>query len=183
MLKNFAEEGRAVYLPKFIASYPSQWDEFINYIDFCYQQSDPEQMTIHKEEFMKGGRVRRGFLQIWGYMTIFAENPKKEHFLTLGNIYEKIELEMERKKESSFAIVNMSSKENITNRHSDLTHNLYFQCIGSVIWKIYEDETSSNFEEYTLQPGDAIFVPIGVSHEVVSLSPRAAITVAFSDIN
>ena len=182
-LKSYVDQNKAVFLPGYMDrdEVPSDWAEFINYIDFCYKQQDPDQVAMHKEEFMKGGRVRRGLLQIWGYMTIFAENPSVEYFPKLRGMIEKAVKdyggEMPR---SSFALTNFSSAENITNRHDDLTHNLYFQCIGSVTWKIYSSkDQDATYESYDLSPGDAIWVPSGVSHEVTAHMPRTAITIAF----
>ena len=90
-LKSYVDQNKAVFLPGYIGKdeVPSDWAEFINYIDFCYKQQDPDQVAMHKEEFMKGGRVRRGLLQIWGYMTIFAENPSVEYFPKLRGMIEK----------------------------------------------------------------------------------------------
>jgi mannose-6-phosphate isomerase class I len=112
---------------------------------------------------------------------MFAENPTDvpEIMVNIESLKDKIESEYQDTMRSSFAILNLSNAENVTNRHNDLTHNFYVQCIGSVIWKIYDSISSMEYKEYTLEPGDAIFVPAGVSHEVVALMPRAAITVAF----
>jgi len=160
---------------------PTDWSEYINFFHHQYQQRDPIDWETHKEEFMKGGRVRRGFVQIWGYATMFIENPNKNFFPKLPNIWDKAEESFGRTIRNGFAIINLSSSENITNKHNDVTHNLYVQTIGSVVWKVYDyfnnDET---YSEYHLEPGDAVWVPANVMHEVIAEVPRSAITVQFA---
>jgi quercetin dioxygenase-like cupin family protein len=51
--------------------------------------------------------------------------------------------------------------------------------VGSVTWRIYDDLNSDTYKEYDLVTGDAIWVPSGVSHEVIAKEPRTAITIAF----
>ena len=180
-LVSAANEGKHLFLPGYAKDYPNEWAEFINFLSDSYSAREPEILEIHKEDFMKGGRVRRGLVQIWGYMTFFPENPTGRWFKNYDAMKAQIEADYGGKtSRSSFCVINLSPSENITNRHNDLTHNLYVQCIGSVTWKIYESLTSPEFESYDLEPGDAIWVPFGVSHEVVAKTPRTAITIAFN---
>lgn len=66
------------------------------------------------------------------------------------------------------AYVNIATEEERWPSHADAEDSLFIQCEGSVTW--YLDDG-----EYTLQPGDAIYFPGGTMHEVVALTPRAAI--------
>jgi hypothetical protein len=65
---------------------------------------------------------------------MFAENPasRPDFFPGLQEMHKQIEEDFGSRYRSSFAILNLSNAENITNRHNDLTHNMYVQCIGSV---------------------------------------------------
>jgi hypothetical protein len=178
-LKEAVENKEALFLPGYYKDVPANWEYFINYLDYAYKHAEPDIAEEHKKSFMEGGRVRKGLLQIWGYMTMFAENPIPSFFPGLAGMIGKAESEFGRSIRSSFALLNFSNAENITNRHSDLTHNLYFQCVGSVTWRIYDDLNSDTYKEYDLVTGDAIWVPSGVSHEVIAKEPRTAITIAF----
>jgi len=180
-LKDLALTETASYIKGYATKYPDKWDYFINFVDFCNKADWVQQDEAERRRFIESGRLRKGLLQIWGYFTIFAENPTSapEIMINMDSLKDQIESDYQETMRSSFAIVNLSNAENVTNRHNDLTHNFYVQCIGSVIWKIYDSISSMEYKEYTLEPGDAIFVPAGVSHEVVALKPRAAITVAF----
>lgn len=66
------------------------------------------------------------------------------------------------------AYINIATEEERWPSHADPEDSLFIQCEGSVTW--YLDDG-----EYTLQPGDAIYFPGGTMHEVVALTPRAAI--------
>jgi len=182
ILKKAANDHEVLLLRGYMrpTEVPSEWGQFINFIDKCYKMPDPDQREDHKKDFMNAGRVRRGGLQIWGYMTIFAENPDLECFPELEGMYKKAHEEYGTHHRSSFALTNFSKDENITGRHDDLTHNLYFQCIGSVTWRIYDSKQPDvPWVEYELFPGDAIWVPSGKSHQVFAHKARTAITIAF----
>jgi mannose-6-phosphate isomerase-like protein (cupin superfamily) len=60
--------------------------------------------------------------------------------------------------------------------HEDFVDGFFIQCEGNTLWKIYKEKT---IDEYTLNPGDLIFIPKGTKHSVFSLCPRAAISVSF----
>lgn len=66
------------------------------------------------------------------------------------------------------AYINIATEEERWPSHADAEDSLFIQCEGSVTW--YLDGV-----EYTLNPGDCIYFPGGTMHEVVALTPRAAI--------
>jgi mannose-6-phosphate isomerase-like protein (cupin superfamily) len=180
-LKELSQLSTATYIKGYTSEYPDKWEYFINFLDKCYKSTEVVQSEEERRRFIESGRLRQGYLQIWGYFTMFAENPNTnpEIMINIDKVWNKIEKEYGEAPRSSFAILNFSNAENVTNRHNDLTNNFYVQCIGSVTWKIYNSISSQEYTEYTLGPGDAIFVPEGVSHEVIALEPRAAVTIAF----
>ena len=56
--------------------------------------------------------------------------------------------------------------------HSDNCEVIFWQCIGQTQWTV-------NNKVYILSPGDCIYVPLGVEHDVKSLSPRMGISFGF----
>jgi ribosomal protein L16 Arg81 hydroxylase len=56
-------------------------------------------------------------------------------------------------------------------KHSDAEDVYFWQCKGSTKW-------ITDFGEYVLEHGDLIYVPAGVSHEVISLGPRAGLSMS-----
>ena len=75
-----------------------------------------------------------------------------------------------------FGAVSFTTKEPTTGKHNDPIDVIYSQFIGSAIWTIYNEEGSESFQ---LNPGDIIYVPKSVMHEVTSISPRAALSFMF----
>ena len=75
-----------------------------------------------------------------------------------------------------FGAVSLTNKEPTTGKHSDPIDVIYCQFVGSVTWTIF-DENKSNV--FILNPGDIIYVPKSVVHEVKYSNPRAAISFMF----
>ena len=59
-------------------------------------------------------------------------------------------------------------------RHKDPCDQMHWTCIGSELWKVWISE--EEVLEFTLEPGDLIYIPIGLYHQVISITPRAGIT-------
>ena len=68
--------------------------------------------------------------------------------------------------------------------HADHHDVISWHCIGQVEWRIYKgleqqnpppSETNEPYESYILSPGDVLFVPGGIVHQVVVTEPRASI--------
>jgi hypothetical protein len=59
-------------------------------------------------------------------------------------------------------------------RHRDPCDQMHWTCIGSEAWKVWVSE--EEVLEFTLNPGDLIYIPIGLYHQVTSVTPRAGIT-------
>lgn len=58
-------------------------------------------------------------------------------------------------------------------RHKDNVDVWFWQCQGISKWMFDENK------EYILEPGDLIYVSKGIYHNVVSLTPRAGISMSF----
>ncbi len=62
--------------------------------------------------------------------------------------------------------------------HKDEVDGFFIQCEGKTKWNIYY---ADNPETYILNEGDLLYIPSGITHSVFSLSPRAAISISFSN--
>lgn len=78
---------------------------------------------------------------------------------------------------TAISFINLAGGQNTTTRHSDGCSVLYIQVINSVKWVVNINETD---KEFILEPGDIMFMPKGVEHEVFSSAPRAAVSFAVS---
>ena len=63
------------------------------------------------------------------------------------------------------------SKAKTFGAHKDNLDVWFWQCQGKTKWKVKR-------KEYILKPGDLIFVPKGIVHNVTSLTPRAGISMS-----
>jgi ribosomal protein L16 Arg81 hydroxylase len=60
-------------------------------------------------------------------------------------------------------------------KHTDTIDQFQWQCYGETIWRTGEDLEN----EYIIRPGDFLFIPKGIIHEIeTSVAPRAAINFA-----
>lgn len=138
------------YLPGFYSNVPT-WDDVIRNIDHSIQ--------VHAE--MRGlkffGMVCKDASMITqkDYIEdlILKHNP--DRLLTKTQLY-----------------LSMSSKSQGFGKHNDTTDVWFWQCIGQTTWTVYDTETVI----YTLSPGDMIYVPKAMYHDVKPLSPRAGLS-------
>jgi len=62
--------------------------------------------------------------------------------------------------------------------HCDETDLFHWQQVGKTQWIVNEDGQEYN---YILQPGDYIFIPAGVYHHIIPLTPRIGVSYGFWD--
>ena len=67
---------------------------------------------------------------------------------------------------------NITTKAKTFGKHKDTMDVYFWQCQGVTKW-IIEDK-----EEVILNPGDLIFIPKGVYHTVIPLSPRLGVSMS-----
>lgn len=72
-------------------------------------------------------------------------------------------------------IISLTDSDPDTGPHYDDTHVFNFQLIGQSRWTIHHPDGPI---EYFMNPGDFIFVPDGLVHEVKSLTPRVSLSIA-----
>jgi hypothetical protein len=150
------------------------WINFINCISDAYDLNDTgNRIEAHKEVL--------GKINFWQKLTMTLDNINEKNF---PGIQQKVEslLKLHSSIKSSsrcvgyFGAVSLTTKEPTTGKHSDPMDVIYCQFVGSVVWEIFEENSS---EKFILNPGDVIYIPKTVQHEVVSLSPRAALSFMF----
>jgi len=61
--------------------------------------------------------------------------------------------------------------------HADIETVFIIGLKGKVIYRIFEDKTS----DYEINKGDMIFIPTGIKHRVVGITPRIIASVGFFD--
>jgi len=82
------------------------------------------------------------------------------------------------------SIINFVGNEAKYYIHADHHDVVSWHCIGQMEWRIYKTlkqenppptESSEPYDSYILNPGDILFVPGGIVHQVVVTEPRASI--------
>lgn len=155
------------------------WDNFINCINDAYDLNGLDnKVESHKEVV--------GKINFWHKLTMTLDNISEQNFPGIDHKVKKLtNLHSMLNNLSStcsgyFGAVSLTTKEPTTGKHSDPVDVIYCQFIGSVVWSVYIDGSKKDF---TLSPGDIIYVPKFTDHEVLSLSPRAAISFMFREQN
>ena len=73
----------------------------------------------------------------------------------------------------AFSMISLTTNEpSALGYHNDDIDIFSWQCQGKSIWHIGESEK----ESFVMEPGDLVFCPAWTYHEVVPLTPRAAIS-------
>lgn len=153
------------------------WDNFINSISDAYDLND----LRNKKE---GPKEVIGKVNFWQKLTMTLDNINEQNFPGIGKkVKELTELHNSIANTKStctgyFGALSITNKELTTGRHSDPIDVIYCQFVGSVVWSIFTDQGK---EDFVLNPGDVIYVPKSIDHEVLSLTPRAALSFMFKE--
>jgi len=97
----------------------------------------------------------------------------------------KIKELMDRDSTSIKSIINFLGNEQDYWVHSDDHDVVSWHCIGEIEWRFYKDVKEEDlhktkiddaeYESVILQPGDVLYVPSGVLHQVINNKPRASL--------
>jgi hypothetical protein len=154
------------------------WENFIQSISDGYSLDDEKNQKYEYKEVI-------GKINFWQKLTMSIDWVNESNFLeidktteSLLKVFNGLDGSEESKCLGRFAVVSFTDKEPTTGRHNDPMHVIYCQFIGSVEWMIFKNEDQEE-KSFILNPGDIIYIPKGVEHEVRSLSPRAAISFMF----
>ena len=168
IIKEYRNNNNPYVFRSIFTDLPS-WEDFFNHMGDAIETKDYSGGNYGSKEVI-------GKVNFWSKLTMTIEEPSTKYYKNL-NVYANILQELQDYKLNGyFCAVSLTNKEATTGPHNDPIDVIYLQCIGSVKWKIYKDIA----QEYILNPGDAIYVPAQLMHEVFSLTPRAAISFMFA---
>lgn len=68
--------------------------------------------------------------------------------------------------------VSLTSISETFGKHDDFMDVIIWQCLGVTRWTIYDDQTF----QYDLKPGEFLYIPMGMFHDTVPITPRASIS-------
>lgn len=148
-----------------------EWDHFINHLSYCFGHENTGGGNYGSEEVV-------GAVNFWRKLTVTLEQVREETMPGVDFVIKLLESYHPEKYAGSFGIISFTNKEQNTAIHSDPIDVIYCQFIGTANWHIYNDR-DEKIETFTLEPGDAIYCPATLTHEVESVTPRAAISFMF----
>jgi mannose-6-phosphate isomerase-like protein (cupin superfamily) len=160
------------------------WDYIVNEIDESMKSKDVSELGDSLAWKKENGLMIRDLF----YMMLTSPFPtNNENINNIAHKFSKILLNKDIYPLPRICyFINLVSKnKNINSQptapaHVDNYDAIFIQLIGKTAWKSYLDEKSvSPNESQIVQPGDIIFIPKGVYHEVDSLLPRAGIQISF----
>jgi uncharacterized RmlC-like cupin family protein len=151
--------------PRFLSKVvdvPFNWSDFITHIN----------VGIKSPTDQPNSDIRVNGVRFWDRLTVTTDYATEDIFAGLSGISKSLNMTGSAFK-TVMSVVSLTTAEKTTGRHFDNDDVVYLQCIGSVMWTVWYGNTSLDF---TLNPGDAIYVPALLEHHVQSLSPRAALS-------
>lgn len=103
----------------------------------------------------------------------FAENENKQ----LHDIVKELEKYFEYGQANVYASPKANSKS--FPAHADSTENFLFHTEGKTKWTMYSDKGKTILDEFILDAGDLLYIPIGMYHRVETIGPRILVSIHF----
>lgn len=167
ILEAYSNNKAVVFRSVFPNDY--NWQTFINHLD--------KSIIVDPLSQKQGCKEVVGSINFWQNLTMTVENMSDDSFPELDMKSEFIKSMHKGETIGQFAAISFTKHEPTTGKHSDPVDVFYWQCIGDVEWTLYYNDIE---ESFILNPGDIIYVPEGIIHEVKSLTPRASISFMFA---
>ena len=149
LIEKARKERQAVILEPIDLNLP-QWNDFIKHFF----------SSLRKTDYLSGYDNSVG--QVIFYDSGTLSVGSSEDFLPEAKIFQKICKDLSGINGGVATLINLC-KDNVTGKHNDPMDWLYIQCIGSTTWMVGLDNEDV---AYTLNPGDALFLPKKLFHAV-----------------
>lgn len=138
------------------------WNDFILHLNHAMMQPEESARPEVNDTI--------GFAHFWARLTATVDHADK-WFPQIKAVHEQINNSHPVGAYGAFSVISFTSTEKTTGNHNDPVDIFYWQCVGTVQWDFSEIGAS-----FVLLPGDVIFLPGGLMHEIKSKTPRAAIS-------
>jgi len=156
-------------LIKNIAKNTPNWDNFMNHLNYQYhKESKKISANPHLEYFINGVLFKKR-------LYVLVDRPTIEFFPQLIELRDILNKIGNHTGDVVGAYLNFA-KEVETLRHSDSKDHMYWQCINNTEWTFYRHD---KMDTVVVEPGDLVFIPKTLDHEVFAPSSRAAIQLVF----
>jgi hypothetical protein len=162
--------GAKAHLFKDLVPVVPSWGQFISHLNDAIHNYQPSTANQPLEERIINGVIQRGLFYL------MVDGPRQDHFPESKAVYDIFNEALDAEISPVSAFINFIGKERPGGVHIDNRETIYWQCIGKATWRIYENHDDKvPVLEYTLEPGDVIYVAEHVNHQIRADEPRAAI--------
>lgn len=117
-----------------------------------------------------------GQAHFWSTLTMTLDNAQL-YYPKLNSIIEELSTALQTTFKAAFCVTALTTVEPTIGKHEDQYDVFYLQGPGSVNWHVL---VGYDTKVYTLNTGDMIFVPAGLTHEIYPRESRAAISMMFN---
>lgn len=152
------------------------WQDFIDHIDeeIHTPMENPIQSPRPFDERLINGVMLKSLF----YMD--ARVRSMEKFSAYNNLLKLFTDSTKKEVYPASVFVNFVANEYNVPRHCDKRETIFWQCIGKTFWHVYPPESEFPVS-YNLEPGDILYIPKGIDHEVIVKEPRAAIAFGYEN--
>lgn len=193
-----AREEKTVWHKKGILPNTPQWIDFFNLMTKKYHRPFENIWTPHlMTNKLENGEMGGTDIMIYGKMdpvifkaVQYADGNYGDNFIDaspmidlLSPVFPRFEIK---------AILNLVGGESEYWAHKDDHEVVSWGCQGTMEWRIYPNLKDDNidqikvkdehYDSYILEPGDLIYVPTGIGHQVVTPEPRASLILQANQI-
>jgi hypothetical protein len=145
-----------------------EWSEFINNMNSAIQKD-----TLVVKADNPSYKIV-GHLRVFDTLAFSIDHPESYQYTGTEEMLKYLE-DLDLNAFTAISFINLAGSQNTTSKHADNCSILYVQAINSARWVVYMDGQE---QEFILEPGDVMFIPQGLVHEVFAFMPRAAISFA-----
>lgn len=162
--------GTNAYVFKNLAPNVPSWDSFISHLNTAIHTYPPSPSQMPLEQRIINGVIQRGLFYL------MVDNPGIDIFPESKYLRDLLGEAVGGEVLPVSAFINFVGGERPGGAHIDNRETIYWQCIGRAVWQIYASyEDQHPTHQYTLEPGDVIYVAEGVIHQIRAEEPRAAL--------
>ena len=185
LFKEAKQNKQILHIPNMFSIVPT-WNQFINNLNYKFnikKTTSLEDFRLHNDVLIYNKLDPVVFNLIHEDINAFDIPQVLLNLNILKNIFQ-------QKTSSAKALLNFVGNESLYYIHADDHDVVSWHCIGQMEWRVYPDleldlnqppptKVNSDYVSYFLNPGDLLFSPKGIIHQVVIPEPRASIIYAF----
>lgn len=164
------------------------WSHFIENFDYHYNKNKGKPISSPDSRWITNNIIVYNkfdpiiFNAVEGNESSTFDTSLEHYAATASTITEGL---MKRKAKSIKSIINFLGNEQKYWIHKDNHDVISWHCVGSIEWRFYKnlkeedmekiDIENAEYDSVVLEPGDMVYVPAGVVHQVINNKPRASL--------